>query len=614
MAYPLAAGKFKAWKEFRLRLHMYNKIISLNLPAPHPAQAQLIRQAKRFNVLCCGRRWGKTVLGMDRLIQPALQGKPVAWFSPTNKLMADTWRELRSTLAPITRDKSEQEKRLELIGGGVVELWSLDSADSGRGRKYAVVVVDEAAMIPALEEAWQQAIRPTLTDLQGSAWFLSTPKGMNYFKQLFDRGQDPEREDWASWQMPTSANPHMAAEEIEAARLDLTETAFNQEYLALFVNWEGSVFRRVGEAATAIPLSKPEAGHDYVIGCDWGRSNDYTVFMVLDATTKAVVSMDRSNRVDYAVQCDRLKALSEQWQPRQIIAEQNSVGQPVIEQLTRDGLRVQPFVTTNASKVQAIEALALALERGDIRILNDPVLVSELVAYQSERLPSGLLRYGAPNGVHDDTVIALALAWSAVSVQHRLIYPVLDRNLVVEPFPIPYHWPRAYGLDIRWHTAAAIWGVRDPASDVVYLYSEYLGDADPAVHVAAIRARDEWIPGLIDAAANGRTRADGYRLIEMYTKHGLRLESVDNTLESGILDVWQRMHSGRLKVFSSLQKYLEERRLYRRDERDQVVRDRDNLQDATRCLVIGLSSMRCQRVKESYREPPGYCGEGGWMH
>src|SRR2546426_3272287 len=131
---------------------MSNKIISLSLPAPLPAQKKLICEAKRFNVLCCGRRWGKTVLGMDRLIHSALQGKPVAWFSPSNKLMSDTWRVLRSTLAPITREKSEQEKRLELIGGGVVELWSLDSADSGRGRKYAVVVGDEAAMIPALRK------------------------------------------------------------------------------------------------------------------------------------------------------------------------------------------------------------------------------------------------------------------------------------------------------------------------------------------------------------------------------------------------------------------------------------------------------------------------------
>jgi hypothetical protein len=121
--------------------------------------------------------------------------------------------------------------------------------------------------------------------------------------------------------------------------------------------------------------------------------------------------------------------------------QQNSVGQPVIEQLDRDGLPIQPFTTTNASKAQAIEALALAFERGEIRILNDPVLVSELVAYQAERLPSGLLRYGAPGSQHDDAVMALAMAWTAVSRRHRLVYPVPDSELVVKEFPLPDHWP-----------------------------------------------------------------------------------------------------------------------------------------------------------------------------
>src|SRR5947199_861050 len=103
-----------------------SKEIELQLTALHPAQWQVVQEAKRFNVVNCGRRWGKTVLGMDRLIHPALQGKPVAWFSPTNKLMADAWREIRSTLAPVTRNKCEQEKRLELIGGGGIEFWSWD--------------------------------------------------------------------------------------------------------------------------------------------------------------------------------------------------------------------------------------------------------------------------------------------------------------------------------------------------------------------------------------------------------------------------------------------------------------------------------------------------------
>jgi hypothetical protein len=265
--------------------------------------------------------------------------------------------------------------------------------------------------------------------------------------------------------------------------------------------------------------------------------------------------------------------------------------------------------------VQAIEALALALERGDIRILNDPILVSELVAYQSERLPSGLLRYGAPNGGHDDTVIALALAWSAITVQHRPIYPMPDQDLVVQDRPIPDHWPRAYGLDIRWHRAVAIFGARDPESDVVYLYSEYDGEADPAVHAAAIRGRADWIPGVIDPTANGRNPVDGQRLIQLYRRHGLILQPIDNPIESGILEVWQRMRLGRLKVFASLSRYLEERRLYRRDEMGRVVKDRDNLQDAARCLVIGLNAMRTKprRANREFYLPPVYRGPNGWM-
>jgi hypothetical protein len=98
-------------------------------------------------------------------------------------------------------------------------------------------------------------------------------------------------------------------------------------------------------------------------------------------------------------------------------AEQNSIGQPIIEQLTREGLWVEPFTTTNKSKAQAIEALALAFERSDIQILNNPVLISELTAYQAERLPSGLMRYGSPFGQHDDCVMSLAMAWSGVSGQ-----------------------------------------------------------------------------------------------------------------------------------------------------------------------------------------------------
>src|SRR4051794_28279455 len=111
--------------------------ITLTLPRPHEAQRRVIAVASRFNVVCCGRRFGKTTLGVDRILEPALSGKPVGWFAPTYKILIPAWREIVSLLAPITRRRSDQEHRIELVTGGVVEMWSLDDPDGARGRAYA---------------------------------------------------------------------------------------------------------------------------------------------------------------------------------------------------------------------------------------------------------------------------------------------------------------------------------------------------------------------------------------------------------------------------------------------------------------------------------------------
>jgi len=390
--------------------------LKIQLPAPHAAQRQVLAGAKRLNVVCCGRRWGKSTLGIDRIVKPALEGFPTAWFSPTYKMLLEAWRGLQNVLAPVVTSRNNSEFRLELRGGGSVTMFSLDGevSDTVRGRAFKCVVIDEAAVVRTLRVVWENSIRATLADFRGDAWFLSTPRGFNDFKLFFDRGQDVEREDWASWQMPTSSNPHIDPAEIEAAREDMTEAAFSQEFLAQFVSWEGAVFRRVMECATAERRDTPELGHEYTIGADWGRSNDYTVFTVLDTTARAMVEMDRSNKVDYVVQRGRLQALCDRWKPSQVICELNSIGQPVFEELMRAGLPVKGFTTTNASKAEIIEALALAFEQQSISILNDPVLLGELQAFAAEQLPGGMLRYSAPSSGHDDCVISLALAWSVI--------------------------------------------------------------------------------------------------------------------------------------------------------------------------------------------------------
>lgn len=396
-------------------------VLEVKLPKLHSGQAQVEREARRFNVVNCGRRWGKTKYGGRKLIEPALAGRPVGWFSPTYKMLAEVWREVAQRVAPITKSRNAQEHRIELITGGLIEMWSLENFDSIRGRRYQRVIIDEAAMVPALGEAWQAVIRPTLTDFRGDAFFLSTPKGRNFFWQCYQRGQDPLQPDWASWQMPTSSNPYIDPREIEAARRELPERTFAQEYLAIFLEDAGGVFRKVAQAAIWRPEG-PKAGHVYIIGVDWGKQSDYSVFSVFDATIKRQVYLDRSNQIDYALQMGRLSVLNERYRPIAIIPELNSIGLPIAEQLQRMDMPIQPFTTTNASKAAVIDGLALALEREEVGLLDDEVQTAELQAFEQTRLPSGLMRYAAPEGMHDDTVIAGSLGWYGSSGAATLGY------------------------------------------------------------------------------------------------------------------------------------------------------------------------------------------------
>lgn len=380
----------------------------------HSAQDRVLSEARRFNALAAGRRWGKSVLAELLMTETAGEGRGrVGYFAPTYKLLAETWRDMDADLGPILTERSLTERRMKLATGGVVEMWTLEDMDAGRSRRYNRVVIDEAGLVPHLGETWERAIRPTLADLEGDAWFLGTPKGRNFFWQAYQRGQDPLHGDWQSWQFPTSSNPWIKPAEVEAMRASMTERSFRQEVLAEFLEDGGGVFRFVRESATATAQATAVAGHAYSIGVDWGRSGDFTAFAVIDATEGALVHLDRFTGVEYALQRMRLRALWERFGRPTILAEHNSMGGPIVEELRREGLPVHPFVTSNQSKAQVVDALALAFEQRALRIIPDPVLVGELEAFEATRLPSGMLRYAAPENQHDDAVVAACLAWWA---------------------------------------------------------------------------------------------------------------------------------------------------------------------------------------------------------
>jgi hypothetical protein len=317
-------------------------------------------------------------------------------------------------LHPAITNVNVQQHRLELNKGSI-DMWSLDSPDSSRGRKYKRVIVDEAAMVPNFQEAWQAAIRPTLTDYEGDAYWLSTPRGMNFFKQGFDYGQDPLMEDWASWRFPTTSNPFILASEVEKARLELPDLTFRQEYLAEFLQSEGAVFRNIEPNLTA-PKGDVEAhkGHKIVQGIDWAQKVDFTAICSFCVTCKVELELDRFNKIQWDFQRGRLKAGYQRWNVGYGLAEENSIGSPNIEALIKEKLNIHPFTTTAATKPPLIQSLALCFERNEAKWLNDPVGKAELVAYESKiSLATGRPGYSAPEGMHDDTVIARALAWWA---------------------------------------------------------------------------------------------------------------------------------------------------------------------------------------------------------
>jgi hypothetical protein len=197
------------------------------------------------------------------------------------------------------------------------------------------------------------------------------------------------------------------------------------------------------------------------------------------------------------------------------------------------------------------------------------------------------------------------------------IYPIDIEELLVDDFPIPETWPRVFGLDVG--KTAGIWGALNPDTDVLYLWREYYSEEyNPILHAAAIKASGDWIPGVVDPASLGSSQVDGRKLFEVYSELGLILVPADNSVESGIQEVWMRLSTGRLKVFKSLSRWRTEFGRYHRKKvetvfgiKDKIVKKDDHLMDASRYLVV--SGIPIARVKPKPKPRTQQDSEYSWM-
>lgn len=382
--------------------------------------------AKRFNVVQCGRRWGKSTFGEVLIAQPALAGLPVAWFAPTYKYLLPAWRDIDKMLAPVIRRRDTMERRLELTTGGSVDFWTMDSPDPGRGRKYARVVIDEAGIVRDLLPTWNSAIRPTTTDLRGDAWFLGTPKGRREFHQLFAKGEQGD-DGWASFRGKTVDNPAIDPLEVAEARVDMEKAGllqvFLQEYEGIPADDGGNPFGMAAIAACAgmpFPVGKP-----VVFGVDLGKSQDWTVIIGLDDAGNVVVC-DRWQAVPWPETRARiLKTIGSV----PALIDSTGLGDPVVDELQRERSGcIEGFKFSQSSKQQLMEGLVSGIQSTSIRFDN-ATLRNELEAFEYEYHKTGV-RYSAPTGLHDDCVCALALAW-----RHKTMRPT-TRIYTHQPKPI----------------------------------------------------------------------------------------------------------------------------------------------------------------------------------
>lgn len=197
--------------------------------------------------------------------------------------------------------------------------------------------------------------------------------------------------------------------------------------------------------------------------------------------------------------------------------------------------------------------------------------------------------------------------YGRVAVGEGTIYPISLDKITCEPFQIPAHYKKVYGMDVGWLCTAAVFVALDPDSDVAYVYSEHIGEQrEPLYHAHSIKQRGDWIVGCMDYQANTRSAKDGERLATEYRKHGLRIVNAEKAVESGIYSVWERMVTGRLKIFTSCRRLLSEIPIYRRDDKGKIVKEHDHATDACRYAIMGLQYAKQPPIPTSFNSTSGH--------
>ena len=382
---------------------------------PHPKQRDMVQQiissAAKHHVACVGRQFGKSLMAINLSLYWMINDGPckVLWVSPVYSQCQKVQKELMQAIggSGIVKQCNYSDNFIKLKNGSEILFRSAEKYDNIRGLTVDYGVLDEAAFMK--QDAWREAIRPVFMVRGKKVLFISTPKGKNWFYDIYQLAKSEDYDNYVAYTGSSYDTPYIDEEEIEDARRTLPEAVFQQEYLAKFIDSGGEVFQHL-DKNTFTQWPSPR-GKVYC-GIDLGKQEDFTVATFMDHEGQ-VLEVYRNQRAEWSTMVSEIMQLVRKYSAT-VMVEVNSIGDVIFEQIKQEWQDTHPFVTSSKSKQEIIEGLILDMNEVNVTIpdakLFEP-LIRELEVFTYEYNPkTRSIRYGHPQGLHDDCVISLALA------------------------------------------------------------------------------------------------------------------------------------------------------------------------------------------------------------
>ena len=409
---------------------------------PHEGQ-QEVREAIANSdadvfVIDGSRGWGKSLFCVCDLALPVMVSEPnkqVMWVAPSYKIckgpIDDVWfgvdEETGERFVPDTCPNTGYRFWEYKSGDGEIHLWnnsklyirSATNPDSIVSKGYSLIIIDEAALIS--KDVFMKQILPTARRNNCKIVLISTPRGRNWFHELYLKGQDPAEKSYLSFKQPWWKRPNYPKLLIELMK-DLPDHIRKQEFEAEFLDNSGGTFSNLAAVFAGPEISfdsqqqewiHPEAeklikNTDFVLAVDLAKMTDYTVITVLNNNTKEVVFYKRMNKLDYKIVLDEIHKWAAYFNYADIIYDATGVGSSFGDFLSTD-FNVHGFVFTNQSKNEIVNKLIIATEYKSIKIPNITTVRHEFEVFQFSISRTGAMLYAAPEGMHDDCVMSLAM-------------------------------------------------------------------------------------------------------------------------------------------------------------------------------------------------------------